>query len=316
MGALNACLSAAPHFGVLLSCPRCEEELDSLECLACGFSLQIGGDDIVRALLPERAGHFSRFIRDYEFIRGAEGRHSDGDEFYLALPYRDTTGRNSAQWKIRARSFDCLIHDVLKPELACEASILDIGAGNCWMSYRLALAGYRPVAVDLLVNANDGLAAAEHYRERLPRLFPRFQAEMDRLPFRKQQFDAIVFNASFHYSENYEITLRAALRCLRRNGMLIICDTPWYSREESGESMLSERRAAFLSKYGTRSDSMTSREYLTDERLHRLQEVLSIRWKVRSPYYGWRWAIRPLVAALRRRREPSRFCIYVAWKHA
>lgn len=308
-------LAPTPHFGVLLACPCCATEVDDLECPGCGLKLQVS-DDIVRALPPERATRFSRFMRDYELIRNAEGRFSDGDEYYVALPYLDTTGRNSAQWKIRASSYDYLTRDVLKPALAGGASILDIGAGNCWMSFRMALAGYRPVAVDMLANRHDGLAAAEHYRKLLPSLFPRFQAEMDRLPFRNEQFDAVVFNASFHYSENYACTLRAALRCLRKSGMLIICDTPWYPREESGQLMLSERRVAFLRKYGTSSDSIASQEYLTDERLRSLEHDLSIRWRVHLPNYGLQWAMRPLVAKLRRRREPSRFRIYVAWKHA
>ena len=313
MASLKACLLPVSQFGVVLVCPRCAKEVDGLECLACGFGMQMT-DDIVRALPIDRVERFSRFAQDYEFIRNAEGRFSDDDEFYFALPYRDTTGMNSAQWKIRARSYDCLLHDVIRPHLPSGAFILDIGAGNCWMSYRLALAGYCPVAVDLLTNARDGLGAAEHYRTHLPNLFPRFQAEMDRLPFRNQQFDAIVFNASFHYSEDYEATLRVALRCLRRSGMLIVCDTPWYSREENGQLMLSERRAAFLAKYGTASDSIASREYLTDGQLRSLEQALSIRWKVYSPGYGWRWAARPLVARLRCRREPARFRIYVAWK--
>lgn len=311
----QTCLAPTPHFGVLLACPCCATEIDDLECGTCGFRLQMS-DGIVRALPPQRAARFARFMRDYELIRNAEGRFSDEDEYYTALPYLDSTGRNGAQWKIRAASYDCLTTDVLKPALATGDSILDMGAGNCWMSFRLALAGYHPVAVDMLANRHDGLAAAEHYRKLMPNLFPRFQAEMDRLPFRAEQFDAVVFNASFHYSENYACTLRAALRCLRKNGMLIICDTPWYTREESGQLMLSERRATFLRKYGTTSDSIASREYLTDERLRTLEHELSIRWKVHLPSYGLRWTMRPLVAKLRRRREPSRFRIYVAWKNA
>jgi len=61
------------------------------------------------------------------------------------------------------------------------------------MSYRLKLAGYLPVAVDLLINERDGLGAARHYRSRVPELFPRFQAELERLPFRDEQFDALIF---------------------------------------------------------------------------------------------------------------------------
>jgi SAM-dependent methyltransferase len=272
---------------------------------------------IVHAMSPERVAHYARFMEDYERIRAAEGRGSENDEFYLSLPYKDISGRNSEQWHIRARSYDYLVRHVLKqnPQNG-HRRILDLGAGNCWMSFRLALAGYYPFAVDLLVNDSDGLGAAARYHKHLPDLFPRFQADISRLPFQGEQFDAIIFNASFHYSEDYTVTLREAFRCVRSGGMVILSDTPWYSHEESGRRMVCERRAVFSERYGTASDSIKSLEYLTDERLRILEEQLSVRWIVHSPRYGFKWAMRPVVAKLRRKREPSRFCIYVARKDA
>jgi SAM-dependent methyltransferase len=270
---------------------------------------------IVHALPPERVAHFAQFMADYERIRAAEGRGGEGREFYLGLPYQDISGRNNGQWHIRGRSYDCLVNRVLEGS-GRHRSVLDIGAGNCWMSYRLALLGYRPIAVDLLTNEDDGLGAAVHYQDALPEFFPRFQAEITRLPFQSEQFDVVIFNASFHYSEDYEASLREAFRCLRRGGMVVISDTAWYSREESGRKMVSERQAAFLQKYGTASDSIRSLEFLTDERLRALEEQLSIRWTVFSPRYGLKWALRPWIARARGRREPSRFRIYTARKDA
>jgi SAM-dependent methyltransferase len=126
------------------------------------------------------------------------------------------------------------------------------------MSYRLALAGYRPCAVDLLTNDRDGLGAARHYQKRLPKLFTRFQADIRRLPFADEQLDVVVFEASFHYAEDYEASLREAMRCVRTGGVVIISDTPWYAREESGRQMLAERRAAFMRTHGTAADSIAS----------------------------------------------------------
>jgi SAM-dependent methyltransferase len=303
------------QFGVLLQCPRCASRLSGMECSVCAFEMHIN-DGIMHALPAERSQHFARFAQDYQYIRAAEGRSSNSDDFYLDLPYHDITGRNSQQWQIRARSYDYLINDVLLRYVAWAGLILDVGAGNCWMSYRLALAGYRPVAVDLVINGFDGLGAARHYRARLPSLFPRFQADMEHLPLQDAQFDGAIFNASFHYSEDYAATLRSVLRCVRKGGLIIISDTPWYSCEESGRQMLRERRAAFLKTYGTSSDALPSREFLTDERLRDLEEQLSIRWKVYTPRYGFTWAMRPLKAKLLHRREPSRFRIYVARKNA
>lgn len=314
---LSSCCIAGDlaHPGVRLQCPRCLTDLTGLECFSCGLRLQNNGG-IVDALPPERAAHYVRFIEEYERIRSAEGRGGRSESFYLGLPYTDVSGRNGKQWAIRARSYDCLIEHVLKPNFPLGGRILDLGAGNCWMSFRLAVAGHHPYAVDLLTNASDGMGAAEHYRGYLPGLFPRFRAELAHLPFQNEQFDAVIFNASFHYAEDYEAALREALRCTRAGGIVVISDTPWYSSEESGNRMLSERHALFLQSYGTASDSIKSLEYLTDERLRVLEKRLSIRWTIHSPRYGFRWSMRPVIAKLRNRREPSRFRIYVARKGA
>jgi SAM-dependent methyltransferase len=300
--------------GIGPQCPRCKAGIDGLDCQFCGLHMQVN-QGIVNALPPGRAEHFARFIRDYEQIRTAEGRWSQDDDFYLGLPYKDTSGRNSKQWKIRARSFDHLMSHVLKRNLQLEGNrILDLGAGNCWMSYRLAVAGYYPYAVDLLTNDRDGLGAGDHFRKYLPVLFPRFQAELTHLPFQGEQFDAVIFNASFHYAEDYSAALREALRCVKRGGLVIISDTPWYSHDESGKRMVAERNSSFVERYGTASDSIKSLEYLTDERLRSLGEKLGIRWKIYRPRYGLNWAIRPLIARLYNRREPSRFRIYATRK--
>ena len=60
------------------------------------------------------------------------------------------------------------------------------------------------------------------------------------------------------------------------------------------------------------SVAIASLEYLTDERLSELEDHFGIQWKTYSPFYGVRWAMRPLLAKLQRKREPSRFRLYVA----
>jgi SAM-dependent methyltransferase len=309
---------------VRLQCPRCRGWIGCLPhtnlidtvlvCSDCCLKLSSEGG-IWRALLPEHASHFSRFISDYEFIRAAEGRGSADAEYYLALPYGDLSGNNSQQWIIRARTFRYIERHIL-PSLSSEnrkrLRILDLGAGNGWMSYRLALAGHAPVAVDLLINDRDGLGAAIHYQKQLAVLFPRVQAELDVLPLMDDAFDLVIFNASFHYSEDYEKTIAEALRCTRTGGTILIADTPWYSNEASGQQMMIERRASFTQRYGFASDELKSLEFLTDQRLQRLEACFGLRWQSHTPSYGMRWFMRPLLARVQGRREPSQFRIFTA----
>jgi len=308
-----------------VQCPQCGSILGTLRqsdfppefllsCSNCFFQM-LNDDGIWRALPRERAAHFERFIREYQTVREAEGRGSSNPEYYLALPFKDVSGRNPTQWEIRAQTFAYLLQKVI-PELESRASrkldVLDLGAGNGWLSYRLGLRGHLPVAVDLNTSPSDGLAATVHYRQKLPRLFPCFQAELDCLPFADSQFDVAIFNASFHYAEDYERTMAETIRCLRRSGTVIIADTAWYKREESGRQMVQERRQAFTQQFGFPSNAITSQEYLTDARLSALSQRFGLRWQKHSPYYGLRWAMRPAVARLKGKREPSRFRIYVA----
>lgn len=270
---------------------------------------------IWRALSPQRVDHFRKFIAEYELIRAAEGRGSSRSEYYLSLPYEDISGRNGDQWAIRARSFQTMERCILAPLAKLNQRplrILDLGAGNGWMSYRLALRRHRPVAVDLLTNDQDGLGAASHYSTHIRPLFPRVQADLDRLPFASSVFDLVIFNASFHYSEDYERTFAEALRCTGPGGRIVIADTPWYAKEQSGKTMVEEKHKRFLATYGFPSDSISSLEYLTPDRLQRLQETFELKLSSIKPFYGIRWSLRPFRARLGGRRTPSQFHIYVA----
>jgi SAM-dependent methyltransferase len=265
-------------------------------------------------MLPHRSAYFQEFTANYQTIRAAEGRGSATDDFYLNLPYKDLTGANQGQWSIRSRSFRYLEYKIL-PALEVRRGsldILDLGAGNGWLSYRLALRGHNPVAVDLMTDSRDGLGAAQHFSSVLPKLFPRFQAELDNLPFADSQFDIAIFNASFHYSEDYQRTLGEAVRCVKPGGAIVIADTAWYSSQASGARMIAERQSDFVKRFGTASAAIRSLEFLTNERLRVLSERFGLKWQVYTPYYGLRWTMRPLVAKLLGKREPSKFRIYFA----
>jgi SAM-dependent methyltransferase len=242
-----------------------------------------------------------RFVEDYLRIRRAEGRGSDDPAYYLALPYRDLSGKLSAQWAMRARTYGYFEKHVLGD---AKLDALDLGAGCGWMSYRLALRGHRPVAVDLLTDGRDGLGAARHYPA-----FPRFEAEFDRLPFGDASFDLAIFNASLHYSSDYTKTLHEVRRCVRASGRIVVMETPIYRRREHGEMMRRERHEQFLSQYGTASDHVRSIEYLDMEMIEALGRDLGIGWRIHKPWYGLAWHSRPMKAWWKGSRPPSRFWI-------
>ncbi|MGA3130360.1 MAG: class I SAM-dependent methyltransferase [Terracidiphilus sp.] len=284
---------------------------DMLRCQNCGLKIRKTAG-VWRMLTTDQQTRLASFVKDYEFIRRKEGRWSNDPAFYLALPFADLTGNFSDQWRIRARSFRYIERKLLPQMtnlLGPSLRILDIGAGNGWLSYRLALAGHRPAAVDLCANAFDGLEAAAPFATVLEDFFPRFQAEMDRLPFADAQFDVAIFNASLHYSTGYMRTIREAVRCLRPGGYILIVDSPSYRRAEAGEAMRAERARRFQSEFDARGRALPSREYLTPEDIEELS-TLGVRWTKHLPWFGLRWWMRPWIARLKRRREPSQFYLY------
>jgi len=306
-----------------LRCPECLASAGSIsdrddgllpayiDCDECGHRIS-RTNGVWRMLAGRQRVRLSAFLSDYESIRRAEGRGSSHAAFYLALPFADLTGNFSEQWRIRGASyrfFERHLLSELESRYGKSFRALDIGAGNCWLSYRLALHGHRPVAVDICSNAYDGLEAAANYATVLPEFFTRIEAEMNCLPFEDGQFDVAIYNASFHYSTDYERTLEEALRCLRPGGTILIVDSPTYRQAQSGEKMRSERQRAFAARFGTRGDSLRSGDYVTPDMMAQFA-TLGIRWHRHLAWYGLRWWLRPVVAKLRRRREPSQFYLY------
>lgn len=255
-------------------------------------------------------GNRHRFLEEYRHIRHAEGRGSENPDYYRALPYADLSGTNSAAWAMRARTYRYFEQKILAPferRAGRPLDILDLGAGNGWMSYRLSLRGNRSWALDIFNDARDGLLAAKNY----PQPFPLIEAEFDSLPFPASSFDLAIYNSSFHYSVNYSSTLKEAKRCLRRDGRIVILDSPVYRRPEHGRRMVEERHANFLSRYGFRSDAIPSIEFLDRTTIRNLSNELHIEWTIHRPWYGWRWHWRPWQARIHRRRPPSQFWILI-----
>jgi SAM-dependent methyltransferase len=290
-------------------CPGCGTALDSIapdrvRCPSDG-AVYHRRDGIWRFLRPEREPALAQFMRDYETVRRSEGRGDTDSTYYRALPFRDLSGRFAADWRIRAASFRAL-----EASLGQAGVALDVGAGCGWLAYRLAQRGHRVAAIDLQTNSEDGLGAYVHYDAE----FVPVQAEFDRLPFAAGRVDLLVFNASLHYSTDYLVTLREALRVLRPGGVLVVLDSPLYRRASSGQAMVREREAAFSRRFGFPSNALASEHYLTSARLRDLAGMLGVRWTVTYPRHGMRFAIRRWKTLLLGRREAARFPLIVARK--
>lgn len=277
-----------------------------------------------RLLAPERAEELYVFISEYQRQRVAEKWWSEKPEYYLNLPYTDVTGRQQDLWRLRTRHWRRLLR-VLDGVLATPgAVVLDAGAGNCWLSYRLAQLGAYPVALDLNDDAMDGLGVAEVYRQHAGVEITTAQAELERMPLADGQCDAVVINGSLHYVADVTLALGEARRALRPGGILVVMDSPVYRDGNAGRQMMEEWAAQYAQRLGKFPSTLPGKGYLT---YGEMQVALRVAGfppdciKLWPQYTGvraaWRWVkltARPTGAA--HYRETATHPMWVAAKQA
>jgi SAM-dependent methyltransferase len=254
------------------------------------------------------------FGRDYALHRAAEGRGYDGRDL-LRLPYLHG-GPLGRQWRVRARSFDAFVRHVVNPEaarLGRKLHILDLGAGNGWLSYRMALAGHRATALDIREDRVDGLGAAAPFVARMPDRIMPLTASFDAIPLGDGKVDIAIFNAALHYATDLPHTLAEAARVVRPGGILVVLDSPFYRREEDGAAMVREKRAQAAQTFGDRAETLLALpfiEFLTADRLRRASPE-GMDWRRCPVRYPLWYELRPLRARLSGARAPSRFDLWV-----
>jgi len=320
------------------SCPRCSTDLPAWTsgaqiCSKCGTAFELR-DGIYRFLLPERLIELQPFLDQYRAVREKDGYRSRSPNYYRSLPKVERNDPQAETWRIRQVTFNNLCrfikgrhrlkadgYDEPNPrsgfspsprrrfptDAATDAeplSILDLGAGNGWLSHRLAALGHRCAAVDWLDDAEDGLGASRHY----PVEFLSVQADFDRLPFAPGQFDLAIFNASLHYAPNVSATLEHTAHLLTPGGALVVMDSPVFRSASAGRQMLAQREDDFKKHYGLSQVFRSGMGYLL------LSDLVEAGRKLKMPKVqflpsrgGWLWETRRLLASLKNGREPARF---------
>lgn len=228
-----------------MRCPRCGahfrfEDSSFIRCVDCGARYDCV-DGIWRMLTPQQRARFAPFLESYPIQRSLEGWERNS-AYHLSLPWVPRDDPTSRIWRIRRRSLSTLENQVsVHFGDTSRAWALDLGAGNCWLSRRLAGMGFSTVALDLNVEGTDSLSTGQLFIEHDKVWFDRVQGTMDRLPFGDCTFDLCTVSAALYYSD-VPATLREVYRVLRPNGMFLISDSPVYSASAPGEIMAKEQR--------------------------------------------------------------------------
>ena len=258
-------------------------------------------DGIYRFLLPERELELQPFLSQYQHVRQREGNLAHSAEYYRSLPFVPNTGPDVERWYIRRQSFECLIGLLPRQPI----KILDLGAGNCWLTHRLTELGHLCVAVDLSTNCDDGLGAWEHY----PLQFTCVQADFDSLPFMPGQFDAAIFNAALHYSPDVQHTLAHVNLMLKQAGMIFAIDSPTFRSDRAGKKMVFDRDERFRKELGLQEVTQSGSGYLTRRQMH------SAGFRFHASNGGILWKARRLWLEVKMRREPAAFGVWEVKLH-
>jgi len=162
---------------------------------------------------------FQQQLNDYlwhfEKYRADQGLPLRDAELYKELPF-GPAAKNDASWRMKQHDW-ALIRQLLAGRDGLR--LLDVGAWNGWLSYRLTLAGHEVVAMDYFIDPFDGLAAKKHYPVSS---WTAVQADLERLELLDDHFDGIIVNRGLPYFTDYPKVLKILQHRLHPGGMLLL----------------------------------------------------------------------------------------------
>ena len=288
-------------------------------CSYCGAPLQARGtglfcaaeerwfatDGAVHRLLPdERRRQIQPFLELYQRVRRDEGWRAE-----RGLPDVPPGHPHAAVWRRRARQFTRAC--ALARERLGQGPwrVLDVGAGCGWASTRLLEAGHRVAAVDVNLDDEDGLVAANGLVDD-PAGLPRAEADMEALPLEPSGMDLVLAAGVLHHAAHPARTLVEIRRVTRRRGLIVVLDSPVYRSAVDGETMIAERADEQARRYGFAAPAF-GQGYLLRSELEALFEGAGWRLEV----HGWpgrvRETARDLVEIARWGRRTARFPILI-----
>ena len=161
----------------------------------------------------------------YHLVRAKEGRLLD-DDLVRGLPTSGARTPHALEWRIRERSMHRLLRTF--PAQGSPLTILEVGAGNGWLSAAMARAGHSVTAID---------THAEEV-EQARRVFGCPALEMlctdpFSAAFPVRSFDRIVLAASLQYFPDPRALFDRLVPWLRADGRIHVLDTVLYPDNEA-----------------------------------------------------------------------------------
>ncbi|MGH2408836.1 MAG: class I SAM-dependent methyltransferase, partial [Chloroflexota bacterium] len=288
----------------LFACPACHTVYSAVHGLPC---LMVEGD--LRTAEP--------FLRHYETVRDGEGSPLPLEivRGLPELPPNSYPREMTTLWRRRRQAYERLITSMRWRASTGGASlkVLDLGAGNGWLSWRLHGLGHQVVATDICLSPHHGLGMARRVAgtQGMVGDEPRFicvQASMERLPFVDQQFDLVIAAASLHYARSITRAVREAARVLIPGGALILIYTPIYETTRAGVTVVARRLAEQRTRFGSEGGGTAGQGFLVRADLRRTFHLAGLRYQeiaVHGALRATAGGFRRWVRRARHRRESA-----------
>jgi len=258
--------------------------------------------------MTSRSSTRTAFLAQYRAVRERDGYRQGSPEYYRALPWTPDTDPQHAVWQVRQRSFERFRKMVRARFCRATPALLDLGAGNGWLSYRMTLDGCRAVAVDIHDDDRDGLGARRYYD--VP--FGCVRADFDDLPFAPRQFDVVVFNGSLHYAPNVRATLTRVAPLVAPGGVIAVIDSPMFECVKDGRLMRDRTRQRFQREYGVAEPIEPGEGFLLFSTLAGTARALGFDAHFFESRGGMQWTLGRLAGRVRHGIQPASFGVWWA----
>lgn len=241
------------------------------------LKIERGIPDCIPDSYRESIDSFIEYLQSASLKKGTE---FEPDEL-LNLPFGVKT--NKSLWKIRAKNFRKTMSLVRSLDPESSGPILDLGAGNCWLSRHLLQGGYDTVSIDPMLDSQNGLVQGDIFEQNNNIRLNRVRGISQHMPFRDGSFKGIIASGSFHYTDDPAITLKEMARILDQDGWVIINDSPVFQSDESGEKMIDAK----IDEFSNQSDYLSLKYkptwYLNLPKFIRDAENLGFRVEIIKP---------------------------------
>lgn len=236
----------------LYACPSCKGPLEVqgesdkteiraglLLCKKEGIAYTIT-KGIPNLVLPARRIHTEALMKELATVRHYQGLEIDDWGYHIRLPYPETPIKTEdvrveeghqistpliRHWRDRAVTFEKL-YSLIRFDPG--KTILDLGAGCCWLSNRLSNR-FDVIAIDI-DNSQYSLGMAEAFL-RSGKHFERCRGEMANIPLVKESVDIAVMSAAIEY-EDLSMIAAELRRALKPGGTVYVTDSPVFNTTE------------------------------------------------------------------------------------